>query len=80
MKALVRLERAPVAQLDRAIDFESIGREFEPLRARQAYALPVLVGTVVTSFGSSLSAVRCGHQGGMWSVRGPTADEGVCPT
>ena len=28
-------KRAPVAQLDRAIDFESIGREFEPLRARQ---------------------------------------------
>ncbi len=26
---------APVAQLDSAIDFESIGREFEPLRARQ---------------------------------------------
>ncbi len=27
--------RAPVAQLDRANDFESLGREFEPLRARQ---------------------------------------------
>jgi hypothetical protein len=26
---------APVAQLDRANDFESLGREFEPLRARQ---------------------------------------------
>ena len=26
---------APVAQLDRADDFESSGREFEPLRARQ---------------------------------------------
>src|SRR5579875_1033959 len=30
-----KTSRAPVAQLDRAIDFESIGREFEPLRARQ---------------------------------------------
>jgi hypothetical protein len=26
---------APVAQLDRAPDFESVGRGFEPLRARQ---------------------------------------------
>ena len=26
---------APVAQLDRAADFESVGRGFEPLRARQ---------------------------------------------
>src|SRR5437016_4528426 len=28
---------APVAQLDRASDFESEGREFESLRARQSY-------------------------------------------
>ena len=28
-------DSAPVAQLDRAVDFESTGREFEPLRARQ---------------------------------------------
>ena len=27
--------KAPVAQLDRALDFESRGREFESLRARQ---------------------------------------------
>ncbi len=27
-------EPAPVAQLDRAPDFESVGRGFEPLRAR----------------------------------------------
>ena len=26
---------APLAQLDRAADFESVGREFESLRARQ---------------------------------------------
>ena len=32
---------APVAQLDRAIDFESIGREFEPLRARQKSLRPL---------------------------------------
>ena len=31
-------ECAPVAQLDRANDFESLGREFEPLRARQIQA------------------------------------------
>ena len=30
---------APVAQLDRAADFESVGREFEPLRARQFSSL-----------------------------------------
>jgi hypothetical protein len=29
------LPNAPVAQLDRASDFESEGREFESLRARQ---------------------------------------------
>ena len=39
-RALVRgislVERqAPVAQLDRALDYESRGREFESLRARQ---------------------------------------------
>ncbi len=28
-------QRAPVAQLDRATDFESVGREFESLRAHQ---------------------------------------------
>ena len=27
-------KRAPLAQLDRAADFESVGREFESLRAR----------------------------------------------
>lgn len=30
---------APVAQLDRANDFESLGREFEPLRARHRFPL-----------------------------------------
>src|SRR5436853_7488734 len=30
--------RAPVAQLDRAPDFESVGRRFESCRARQASA------------------------------------------
>ncbi len=29
--------KAPVAQLDRALDFESRGREFESLRARQRH-------------------------------------------
>jgi hypothetical protein len=29
------LPEAPVAQLDRALDYESRGREFESLRARQ---------------------------------------------
>ena len=33
-------DRAPVAQLDRAPDFESVGRRFESCRARQA-ALPL---------------------------------------
>ena len=28
---------APLAQLDRAADFESVGREFESLRARQTF-------------------------------------------
>ena len=32
---IMNAKRAPVAQLDRANDFESLGREFEPLRARQ---------------------------------------------
>src|ERR1700730_5228801 len=31
------LPEAPVAQLDRALDYESRGREFESLRARQIY-------------------------------------------
>ena len=34
---------APLAQLDRAFDYESKGREFESLRARQFYLQ--LVGT-----------------------------------
>jgi hypothetical protein len=29
------INSAPVAQLDRATDFESVGRRFEPYRARQ---------------------------------------------
>jgi|CZCA01.1.fsa_nt_gi hypothetical protein len=33
------MKRAPVAQLDRAMDFESIGRRFEPCRARH-FCLP----------------------------------------
>ena len=35
-KVLVRKD-APVAQLDRAPDFESVGRGFESLRARQSF-------------------------------------------
>ena len=31
------LENAPVAQMDRAADFESVGRGFEPLQARQTF-------------------------------------------
>jgi hypothetical protein len=31
-------EYAPVAQLDRAPDFESVGRGFEPLRARSDFS------------------------------------------
>ena len=30
---------APLAQLDRATDFESVGREFDSLRARQFFVL-----------------------------------------
>ena len=30
-----RLDAAPVAQMDRAADFESVGRGFESLQARQ---------------------------------------------
>ena len=36
------IERAPVAQPDRAMDFESIGRRFEPCRARH-YRSPLSV-------------------------------------
>ena len=32
-------ENAPVAQLDRATDFESVGRTFEPCRAHVFYPL-----------------------------------------
>jgi hypothetical protein len=32
--------RAPVAQLDRAPDFESVGRRFESCRARQHFRIP----------------------------------------
>ena len=39
---IVRPLQALVAQLDRASDFESEGREFESLRARQAYRCAVL--------------------------------------
>ena len=35
-----RMTRAPVAQLDRAPDFESGGRGFEPLRARHPRDIP----------------------------------------
>lgn len=31
------MRRAPVAQLDRAMDFESIGRRFEPCRACHSF-------------------------------------------
>ena len=34
IKDNVRLNKAPVAQLDRVIGYEPIGREFESLRAR----------------------------------------------
>ena len=33
-KTLIKLPAAPVAQLDRAFDYESKGREFESSRAR----------------------------------------------
>src|ERR1019366_4454640 len=36
-------KNAPVAQLDRAADFESVGREFESPQARQLTPAPVLV-------------------------------------
>ena len=37
-KQSIRLQaNAPVAQLDRAPDFESVGRRFEPCRARQQF-------------------------------------------
>ncbi len=35
--AVLKGRRGPVAQLDRASDFESEGREFESLRARQPW-------------------------------------------
>ena len=34
---LLSLLEAPVAQLDRVSDYESEGREFEPLRAHQVF-------------------------------------------
>ena len=34
MTVELQLQCAPVAQLDRAADFESVGRGFEPLQAR----------------------------------------------
>ena len=34
-------KRAPVAQLDRASDFESAGRPFESGRARQIFSIPL---------------------------------------
>ena len=36
-KAFWGIAKAPVAQLDRAPDFESVGRTFESCRARQLY-------------------------------------------
>ena len=35
---LIDFKHAPVAQLDRAADFESVGRVFEPPQARQLTA------------------------------------------
>ena len=34
---LIDFKDAPVAQMDRAADFESVGRGFEPLQARQTF-------------------------------------------
>jgi hypothetical protein len=34
---------APVAQLDRALDYESRGQEFESLRARHFYPMPAFL-------------------------------------
>ena len=36
------MDAAPVAQMDRAADFESVGRVFEPPQARQISPLPIL--------------------------------------
>ena len=36
---------APLAQLDRAFDYESKGREFESLRARHFYMQLYIIGT-----------------------------------
>ena len=39
---------APVAQLDRVLDYESRGREFESSRVRH-YSLKLIISTVLTS-------------------------------
>jgi hypothetical protein len=36
----IHAKNAPVAQLDRALDYESRGQEFESLRARQISTIP----------------------------------------
>lgn len=40
---MIENKYAPVAQLDRAADFESVGREFESPQARQLTPAPVRV-------------------------------------
>ena len=47
-------ENAPVAQLDRATDFESVGRTFEPCQAHIFYLISLITMYTVPFHSSSL--------------------------
>jgi hypothetical protein len=54
---------APVAQLDRASDFESAGRRFEPCRARHPPSLAIGVfRTFRTSYGATGARTAPGRE------------------
>ena len=51
---------APVAQLDRAPDFESVGRRFESYRAYMKHGLPARMAELADALDLGSSAARCG--------------------
>jgi hypothetical protein len=55
------LQHAPVAQLDRAIDYESIGRAFESLRVRHFFYLTLMFAALVNHSCYSLTAPMGRH-------------------
>ena len=72
----MRARRAPVAQLDRATDFESVGRGFEPLRARQILGLAGIElrhSAVSTSAGTVLHSRKSPYNGHLLERFGPAA-------